>query len=84
MGEPLLVPDAQVDERHSRAIDQLTGLTHRAVLSVPLVSKSDVFGVLQLVDTVAGRFELPDLRMAEIPCLHCRHRDRERTALPRR
>ena len=65
MGEPLLVPDAQADERHSRAIDQLTGLTHRSVPSVPLVSKSDVFGVLQLVDTVAGRFELPDLRMAE-------------------
>ena len=65
MGEPLLVPDAQVDERHSRAIDQLTGLPHRAVLSVPLVSKSDVFGVLQLVDTVPGRFELSELRMAE-------------------
>ena len=65
MGEPLLVHDAQVDERHSRAIDQLTGLPHRAVLSVPLVSKSDVFGVLQLVDTVPGRFELSELRMAE-------------------
>lgn len=64
-GEPVLVPDAQVDERHSRAIGQMTGLTHRAVLNVPLASKNDTFGVLQLVDTAPGRFELSDLHMAE-------------------
>lgn len=65
MGEPLLVFDAQCDSRHNPAIDRRTGLTHRAVLCVPLSTKSKVFGVLKLVDAEPGRFTVSDLRMAE-------------------
>ena len=54
-GEPLLVSDAQADERHNRAIDELTGQTHHAVLTVPLGVKNQTLGVLQLFDTRINR-----------------------------
>lgn len=65
MAESLLVSDAQLDSRHNHAIDESSGLVHRSVLSVPLVIKSRVFGVLQVVDREPGRFDQADLRMAE-------------------
>jgi PAS domain S-box-containing protein len=64
-GESLIVPDIKADERHSKQVDQETGLTLRSVLSVPLRSKQKVIGVLQVVDAEIGRFDATDLGLLE-------------------
>jgi len=64
-GESMIVPDAQTDERHFRAVDEQTGLKLRSILSVPLRVKQDVIGVLQVVDTQANCFKPTDLALME-------------------
>jgi PAS domain S-box-containing protein len=64
-GESLIVPDIKADERHSKQVDQETGLTLRSVLSVPLRIKQKVTGVLQVVDAEIGRFDATDLGLLE-------------------
>ncbi len=64
-GESLIVPDITADERHAKQVDQETGLTLRSVLSVPLKSKQQVIGVLQVVDAETGRFDATDLELLE-------------------
>lgn len=64
-GESLIVPDAQHDERHFNGIDQKTGIFIRSILSVPLLFKSAVIGIIQVVDTEPNRFEKRDLNLME-------------------
>ena len=64
-GESLIVPDAQSDARHFKGVDQQTGLTLRAILSIPLQVKQKIIGVLQMVDTQANRFSDDDLGLLE-------------------
>ncbi|MCP4539226.1 MAG: PAS domain S-box protein [Chloroflexi bacterium] len=64
-GESLIVPDAQVDERHYEEIDQQTGLPLRSILSIPLWVKDHIIGVLQIVDTRVDRFDVTDLELLE-------------------
>jgi PAS domain S-box-containing protein len=65
-GEALIVPDAQVDQRHFRDIDQRTGMELRSILSVPLRVKEKVIGVLQVLDEKVGRFDATDLTLLEL------------------
>ncbi len=64
-GQTIVVPDALADERHSRGVDQETGLALRSILTVPLQAKQKVIGVLQVVDAEADRFNPADLRLIE-------------------
>lgn len=64
-GQSLIVPDAWVDERHFKGIDQQTGLALRSILSVPLRVKEDGIGVLQAVDLEIGRFKATDKTLLE-------------------
>jgi len=64
-GESLIVPDTRADERHLKSIDQQTGLELRSILNVPLMVKQDVIGVLEVMDTEVGRFDVSDLRLLE-------------------
>jgi len=64
-GESSIVADAQADERHVQAVEQETGLPLRAILTVPLKAKTDVIGVLQVVDTEIGAFDAGDLALLE-------------------
>ncbi len=64
-GKSLIVPDTQSDSRHFKGVDQKTGLELRSILSVPLRVKENVTGVLQVVDTEAGRFDKGDLALLE-------------------
>jgi two-component sensor histidine kinase len=64
-GESLIVPDARADERHFKGVDRQTRLALRSILSVPLRSKKDLIGVLQVVDTEADRFSPTDLTLLE-------------------
>jgi signal transduction histidine kinase len=62
-GQSLLVSDVSADDRHFDRIDQQTGLMLRSILSVPLQVKEDVIGVLQVMDSMPGRFNEADLEL---------------------
>ncbi len=64
-GESLIVPDVREDERHFEGVEQRTRLTIRSILSIPLRTKQDVIGVLQVMDVNAGRFSATDLTLLE-------------------
>jgi PAS domain S-box-containing protein len=64
-GQSLIVPDTAVDERHFVGVDQMTGLELRSILTVPLLAKSKVVGVLQVLDTKPDRFSTADLTLLE-------------------
>lgn len=64
-GESLVVSDATTHPHHFRAINEKTGLELRSILSMPLRIKDAVIGVLQVVDTVANRFDAGDLALLE-------------------
>lgn len=64
-GQSLIIPDARVDERHFKEIDQETGLMLCSILSMPLRIKGEVIGVLNLADTTVGRFTPEDLTLLE-------------------
>jgi PAS domain S-box-containing protein len=64
-GESIIVPDARLDERHFKGIDQETGEEIRSLLCVPLKVADRLLGVLQVVDPLPDRFEASDLALLE-------------------
>ncbi len=64
-GEPLIVADTRSDERYFDGVDQVTGMTPRSLLTVPLWVKQRVIGVLQVVDTTVDRFTVADRTLLE-------------------
>lgn len=64
-GESLSVPDTQADERHFEGIDQQTGMGLRSILTVPLRTKQEIIGALQVTDTEVGRFSPSDVTLSE-------------------
>ncbi len=64
-GKSIIVDDAQADERHFKGVDEQTGLTLRSIMSIPLLIKQEVIGVLNLADTEVERFTQEDLALLE-------------------
>lgn len=64
-GESLNLSDALLDERHYTEVDRQTGLVIRSILTVPLIAKSRVIGVFQVVDETINRFSASDLTLVE-------------------
>jgi PAS domain S-box-containing protein len=64
-GESVIVPDTREDERHCKGVGQQIGLEIRSLLSIPLKVRQDVIGVLEAVDTEAGRFDTIHLTSLE-------------------
>ncbi|PIE35198.1 hypothetical protein CSA56_05185, partial [candidate division KSB3 bacterium] len=64
-GRSAIVSDTWEDERYFNSIDRTTGFSVRSMLSVPLQSKGRVIGVMNLVDSLPGRFTEHDLAFAE-------------------
>jgi len=65
-GQPLLVPDVRRDPRHYAEIDAHTDFHTRSILCVPLTSKEQVIGVIEIINPVDGRnFSQDDLRLLE-------------------
>ncbi|MCK4829712.1 PAS domain S-box protein, partial [bacterium] len=63
--ESLISQDTYTDERHYKEVDLSIGRDMHSVLTVPLRIKGDVIGVVQVVDTEAGRFNETDLTLLE-------------------
>ena len=64
-GRSLIVEDTLASGQYFDGVDDETGLSLRSVLTVPLWTKDDVIGVLQVVDTEVGRFNSSDLTLLE-------------------
>jgi adenylate cyclase len=65
-GAPLLIEDAYADPRFDRSNDQRTGFTTRSLLTVPMVSKGQVIGVVQVVNKKGeARFSTDDQQLLE-------------------
>ncbi len=64
-GEGLIVPDAQKDARHFKDMALLNDLPLHSILTVPLLVKGSVIGVLQVVDTRVDRFSEKDRELLE-------------------
>src|SRR5262245_46267401 len=63
-GEPLLIPDAYQDARFDRSYDEWTGFRTRSILTVPITSKDEVAGVVQVINKKGvASFDEHDLRL---------------------
>jgi len=66
-GEPLLIPDVRQDHRFHAQVDQATGFQTRSILCVPLKSKEQIIGVLEVINRQGGpqspSFTLGDLEL---------------------
>jgi diguanylate cyclase (GGDEF)-like protein len=60
---PLLVGDAQADERWCKRMDGVTQFQTRSILCVPLVAHGAVLGVIELVNSQPQAFGEADLRL---------------------
>lgn len=64
-GESLIVEDTRSDDRHLKSVDKYTGMELLSIMSVPLTTKGNVIGVLQVVDIGKGRFDNSHLSLLE-------------------
>jgi len=63
-GEPLLIADAYEDPRFDSSYDQRTGFRTRSILTVPIVIKGQIAGVVQVMNKVSTEvFDERDLRL---------------------
>ena len=49
-GEPLLIPDVSKEEHFDRDLDEETGFTTRSTLCVPITTRGEAIGVLQVIN----------------------------------
>ncbi len=66
-GTPELVVDVTKDERFSKRADMISNFTTNSVICVPLKTRGNCFGVIELINTVQDRsFNEDDLRLLTI------------------
>jgi diguanylate cyclase (GGDEF)-like protein len=63
--ESLVIGEATLDPRHFGGIDAQTGHVYHSILCVPLQSKQNVIGALQVLDTKPNRFCASDVSFVE-------------------
>jgi adenylate cyclase len=65
-GQATIIPDAYVDSRFNRAIDEQTGFRTGSILCTPLRTlKGDIIGVAQLLNKKDGQFTDDDMVLLE-------------------
>jgi two-component system phosphate regulon sensor histidine kinase PhoR len=63
--EPLIVNNAQNDERFFSNIDRASGFHTHSILCVPLMVEQRVIGVIEAINKQSGRFHDDDLRLLQ-------------------
>lgn len=58
--KPLTIDNPQEDERHFEHIDQITNITSKSILGVPLIAKNKVIGVMEAINKKEGPFTPED------------------------
>ena len=63
-GEGVIVNDVQSNNQFWPVVDQMTGVTTRSLLCVPLTAHGRIIGALELINKLAGDFNEVDLALA--------------------
>lgn len=68
-----IITDAYSDERFNPAIDKLTGYKTTSLISIPLFTEFDQFGVIEVLNKRTGKFDFKDLtllkKFGELVCM---------------
>ncbi|MFW6388054.1 MAG: diguanylate cyclase [bacterium] len=63
-GQPLIISDVSSDPRFDSSIDEFTGFKTENIIGVPLESRNQVFGVIELINRLDGEpFTALDLKI---------------------
>jgi PAS domain S-box-containing protein len=62
-GEPVIVPDVSEDTRWFGDFDKESGLTTGSILCVPLQTKGQTIGAIEVMNKESGTFDQEDLRL---------------------
>jgi putative nucleotidyltransferase with HDIG domain len=62
-GKPLHITDAQADERFNPDVDSMTGFQTRSVICVPLMMKTGIVGVIELLNEKEGFYSEKDMEI---------------------
>ena len=54
-GEPLIVPDTQIDKRFSFKVDSITGFKTKSIIALPIKNRGRLIGVLEALNKRGGR-----------------------------
>ncbi len=65
-GKSANIADVEEDSRHFAGVDKQTGVTVQSMLSVPLRSKGNAIGALNLTDSEPAHFSTQDLQFVEL------------------
>ncbi len=65
-GESYLTGDADLDERHFAAVDEISSYHARSILCVPLIVKERVIGVIQALHRQPHQFDAHDLQLFQL------------------
>jgi len=68
--KPVIIANAQMDDRFNRAVDVITGIRTRSLLCVPIIRKSKILGLVELVNRIDGVFREDDLSFLQHLCDH--------------
>ncbi len=62
-----VTPDVKHDKRHYRQVDKQSGFQTRSMVSVPLISKDELFGVIQVINKRTGmHFDQDDITLLKV------------------
>ncbi|HSB02816.1 MAG TPA: GAF domain-containing sensor histidine kinase [Anaerolineales bacterium] len=65
-GQPLIIQDARVDQRHFKVVDHVTKHETRSLIAVPLIVRNEVVGVLEALNKKdAAHYTEQDLTILE-------------------
>lgn len=64
-GQPVIVPDVAEDPRFYAAVDEQSGFTTRSILAVPLQTKGQTIGAIEVMNKEQGTFTREDLTLLE-------------------
>jgi signal transduction histidine kinase len=64
--QPALVGDAQNDPRFERRVDADTGMTTHSLIAMPLISKGEAMGVVEVVNKMSGAFDQHDVEVLKV------------------
>ena len=59
-GQPLLIPDVRQDPRHYKAVDVSADFETKSVLSVPMIARGRLIGVIEIMNKLEGVFTESD------------------------
>ncbi|MEM7345764.1 MAG: GAF domain-containing sensor histidine kinase [Chloroflexota bacterium] len=62
-GKPLMIADAESDNRHFKQLDQKVDFSTRNILCVPLILHDQIIGVLEVMNKRIGNFTQHDLSL---------------------